>query len=163
MSTDLSQLNHLQSFLEGSIPAVRDLRFQLDRVSESEVIARAPLIENSNHMGTAFGGSLYSILVLTSYSWLYSKVTQAGLPCQIVIQTGHIDYLKPVNRTIESRCSGPEKKEWERFLSVFEKKGRARLSLTSQVIVESDVAATLSGTFVVFRKEEKHGSEEKEQ
>ncbi len=160
MESDLSQLNHLQNFLEDSIPAVRDLRFQLDKVSEAEVVARAPLIENSNHMGTAFGGSLYSILVLTSYSWLYSKVTQAGLSCQIVIQAGHMDYIKPVDRTIESQCLAPNESEWKHFLNTLEKKSRARLHLTSRVVSEEQVAATLLGTFVVFKKGENHGDKE---
>ena len=62
------QLQHLQDFLTEAIPSVKDLRFQLTEVSEACVKAQAPLIENSNHMGTAFGGSLYSILVLTCYS-----------------------------------------------------------------------------------------------
>lgn len=161
MIKDLSQLNHLQNFLEDSIPAVKGLRFQLDQVSDQEVVAKAPLIENSNHMGTAFGGSLYSILVLTSYSWLYSKVTRDGIPCQIVIQTGTIDYLRPVDRTIESRCRAPQSKEWTRFLSVFDKKGRARLQLTSEVMAADGVAAALTGTFVVFKKGENDGDDKK--
>ena len=158
MQADLSQRTHLQNFLEDSIPAVKELRFQLDQVNDCEVVAKAPLIENSNHMGTAFGGSLYSLLVLTSYSWLYSRVTKQGLPCRIVIQTGHIDYIQPVDRTIETRCQAPDENEWNRFLSVFEKKGRARLQLTSRVICDDDVAATLLGTFVVFKKGEENGN-----
>lgn len=152
-SKDLSQLNHLQGFLEASIPAVKDLRYQLEEVSDEKVAARAPLIENSNHMGTAFGGSLYSILVLTCYSWLYSKVTRSGLACRIVIQTGNINYLRPVDRTIESQCLAPNGAEWKKFLSVFEKKGRARLDLTSQVMVQGEPAAELVGTFVVFKQD----------
>ena len=152
--SDLTVKNNLQTFLEDAIPSVKDLRFQLNEVSESQVRAQAPLIANSNHMGTAFGGSLYSLLVLTCYSWLYSILNQRGLSCEIVIQTGSIQYIKPVTQTIETLCQKPENKKWDQFLSALEKRGKARLILSSFVFESDEAAVQLDGTFVVLLKKQ---------
>lgn len=155
----LSTQNNLQNFLENAIPAVQDLKFQLTLVTTKEVRAQAPLSENSNHMGTAFGGSLYSLLVLTAYSWLYSALNRQGFDCKIVIQTGEIQYLAPVAQTIETVCRKPQEPEWDSFLNTLSRKSRARINLKSFVNGEIDPQAVLLGAFVVFKNESQDNDE----
>lgn len=155
---DLSIKNNLQTFLEEAIPSVKSLRFQLNEVSMDKVRAQAPLIANSNHMGTAFGGSLYSLLVLTCYSWLYSTLNQLGHSFEIVIQTGVIDYKSPVSQSIETLCPKPDGVKWKSFLSQLEKKGKARIVLEAFVGSSQQPAAQIQGTFVVFKSREDMGS-----
>lgn len=153
MSTwELAKVNQMQNFLEGAIPPVKDLRFQIQSISSEEVVAKAPLIENSNHMGTAFGGSLYSILVLTSYTWLYAQLKELRPDVEIVIQSGGIRYTKPVQKTIQSRCVAPPPEFWQGFLQQLEKRGRARLTLTATVLDGEMACVALDGQFVAFRK-----------
>jgi thioesterase domain-containing protein len=149
---ELSKVNQMQNFLEGAIPPVKDLRFQIQSISSEEVVARAPLIENSNHMGTAFGGSLYSMLVLTSYTWLYAQLKDSHPDVEIVIQSGDIRYLKPVKKTIQTKCVAPPEESWQAFLQQLEKRGRARLTLTAAVLDGEMACVALDGQFVAFRK-----------
>ncbi len=39
---------------------------------DEPVVLRAPLAPNANHKGTAFGGSLYSLAVLTGWAWAHA-------------------------------------------------------------------------------------------
>jgi thioesterase domain-containing protein len=145
---NLSEVNWLQSFLENSIPPVKDLRFQLQSISGERVEARAPLIENSNHMGTGFGGSLYSVLVLTAYSFLYAQLKEQKIDAEIVIQTATVEYKKPVTQTIVATCLAPSEIDWQKFIHQLQRRGRARLKLTATIGDGEMSAVRLDGVFV---------------
>ena len=42
----------------------------VESADDSAVVLRAPLAPNANYKGTAFGGSLYSVAVLTGWAWV---------------------------------------------------------------------------------------------
>jgi len=143
-----------QNFLEEKIPLVSALKFELKKLDEFVSEGQLPLATNGNHRGSAFGGSLYTGLVLTCYSWLYGWLKAKGLDTSIVIQSANIEYLwEATDSLIRCQCKAPAGPQLKKFESWLQQKGKARLTLTSTILSQkSQTLATLSGQFVVFKK-----------
>jgi len=48
------------------------------RADDSGIILSAPLLPNANYKGTAFGGSLFSVAVLTGWAWVSRYLDTSG-------------------------------------------------------------------------------------
>lgn len=150
-------MNHqqFQQYLEGHISQTKGLGFQLTSLSETEATSEAPLQGNDNHRGSAFGGSLYNILVLTGYSWLYGGLLNADPNIGLLIQTGQIDYLREVHQNLLGRCQAPAPQLVSQFMKTLRNKGKARIELSSEILCREsgDVLARLQGQFVGVRSD----------
>ncbi|MNH43411.1 putative thioesterase (yiiD_Cterm) [compost metagenome] len=71
----------------------------------------------------------------------------------IVIQEGQISYPLPVTGAAVARCAAPDKKTWERFLTMYQRRGRARLTLETTVsnAGSDEPAVKFSGQYVLHR------------
>jgi thioesterase domain-containing protein len=108
----------------------------------------APLAPNTNHKSTAFGGSLYSIAVLSGWGLLHLKLADARLHKHIVIQESTIRYLHPVVHDLHAECR-LDAEAFSRFLLMLKKHGRARISLDAIVTDENLTAVEFTGRYVV--------------
>ncbi len=101
-----------------------------------------------------FGGSLYCGAVLVGWGWLHLRLRELGIDDgHIVIQEGQISYPLPVTGAAVARCPAPDEKTWERFLTMYQRRGRARLTLETVVSNEGsdEPAVTFSGQYVLHR------------
>lgn len=111
----------------------------------------APLAPNKNHEGTAFGGSVSSLALLSC--WSLVTITLEQIPGEfdyVVVQDSTMDYVTPISADFSSVAtfnSSPE-----RFLTTLKKHGRARIQLAADVICQDSVCATLSARFVAQLK-----------
>lgn len=64
----------LTSFLHEQIPLARALSIEIIKADDHEALVMGPLAPNRNHMGTAFGGSLSAVLILSCYTWLFHRL-----------------------------------------------------------------------------------------
>lgn len=145
-----AHLLELEVYLKEKIPMSAALGLKIVKADDNEVEVFAPLFPNRNHLGTAFGGSLNSILLLTCYSWLFRTLKQKGYDDHIVLKSSQIRYYHPVNRDIRAICRAPSQQELHKFMQAFEKKGRARIELTASVQLDTRVACELTGEFVTL-------------
>jgi thioesterase domain-containing protein len=141
-------MNDLENYLRQQIPLIESLGVKVVKCNNQLAELKAPLEPNRNHLGTVFGGSTYSVSVLACYSWLFQILKSRGLSSHVVIKSGHIKYLKPVNADFTSVCAAPEKEDYEKFILVLEKKKRSKITLRSQIRIHSLVAAEFEGEFV---------------
>ncbi|MDH0730519.1 YiiD C-terminal domain-containing protein [Pseudomonas sichuanensis] len=151
MSTD-SQ--YLQGVLHSDIPLTREMGMAVIDWHDHCLRLQLPLAPNVNHKSTMFGGSLYCGAVLVGWGWLHLRLRELGIDDgHIVIQEGQISYPLPVTGTAVARCPAPDEKAWERFLTMYQRRGRARLTLETVVSNEgSDEAAVrFSGQYVLHR------------
>lgn len=138
-----------RSYLYQQIPLARALEVQVVQLGPEQVELKAPLGPNSNHMGTAFGGSLGALLILGCYAWLFNRMSELGEHCHVVVHSAHTDYLKPVTGDILIRCERKADEAWKKSLELFQRRGIARLNLESQVVSPSgEVLCRLEGEFV---------------
>lgn len=151
MTTD-SQ--YLQTVLHSDIPLTREMGMTVIDWQGHCLRLQLPLAPNVNHKSTMFGGSLYCGAVLVGWGWLHLRLRELGIDDgHIVIQEGQISYPLPVTGTAVARCPAPDEKAWERFLTMYQRRGRARLTLDTVVSNEGsdEPAVRFSGQYVLHR------------
>lgn len=139
--------SELESFLYSSIPLCSALGLHVLCAKPEHIILSAPLEKNINHKMTAFGGSLHAVATLACWSLVHVNVK-----AEIVIASSEVDYLAPVTSDFTAECRMPEPAEWERFTKILQKKGRARIQLTSKIYQENKLCVDFRGVFVAFNK-----------
>ncbi|MBF8755336.1 YiiD C-terminal domain-containing protein [Pseudomonas guariconensis] len=151
MTTD-SQ--YLQSVLHSDIPLTREMGMAVIGWEDHCLRLQLPLAPNVNHKSTMFGGSLYCGAVLVGWGWLHLRLRELGIDDgHIVIQEGQISYPLPVTGTAVARCEAPDDKTWERFVAMYQRRGRARLTLDTVVcnVGNDEPAVKFSGQYVLHR------------
>ena len=138
----------LQKFLYDQIPLARAMGVKIIEASEEQATLEAPLDSNSNHLDTAFGGSLGTLLILSCYTWLYQRMTLAGLSCHVLISESQTKYLNPVSTDLRATCHAPDEESFKTFLNFFQRKGVGRLKLKAYITTPDGKACEFSGEFV---------------
>ncbi|KHA73790.1 thioesterase [Pseudomonas chlororaphis] len=151
MSTDS---RYLESVLHHDIPLTRDMALKVLDWHEQQLSLHLPLEPNVNHKSTMFGGSLYCGAVLAGWGWLHLRLKEEGITDgHIVIQEGQISYPLPVTGDAVAICPAPEAKAWKKFLAMYQRYGRARLTLQTRIVNAGSVedAVTFTGQYVLHR------------
>lgn len=144
-----NQLQALQESLYRDIPLTRHLKLSLNSYDAHCLKIRAPLTENSNHVGTAFAGSLNSVVTLAGWSMLWLTLKELHLDGQIVIQDSTCNYLGPVTKDFYACCYKPDSEHIRQFEKVLKKKGKARLELHAEIIEDGVIRVSFKGRYVV--------------
>ncbi len=86
----------LQRYLLKQIPISQGLGISVTEASLDEILITAPLAPNLNHHGTAFGGSVSAVAILSGWALVYARLEAEGQFPGVVIQYNEIRYLKPL-------------------------------------------------------------------
>ena len=143
----------VQQYLYDHIPLSRAMQVAVSSVQPDEVILSAPLAPNINHQETVFGGSASAVAILAAWSLLHVRLNIAGIKSQLVIQGNTMQYELPISGTFTARAYITEPAAWQRFVRTFERRGRARISVTSVLEYEGRQAGILQGEFVALAPE----------
>jgi thioesterase domain-containing protein len=141
----------LEHYLLEHIPITAALGIKVSFVSSEKIVLSAPFDKNINHKQTVFGGSLHAVATLACWGWLHLNLKER---VQIVIAHSEVDYLSPVNTDFEAECHRPDAIEWERFMTIFRRKGKARLTLKAKVVQDGRLCVDYTGTFVALKYSE---------
>jgi thioesterase domain-containing protein len=144
----------LEEVLHQDIPLTRDMGVKVISWQNHSLRLHLPLEPNINHKSTLFGGSLYCGAVLAGWGWLYLRLKEAGIDDgHIVIQEGQISYPLPVKTDGVAICDAPDDATWERFVKMYQRRGRARLSLATRIVAEGsgESAVEFVGQYVLHR------------
>lgn len=152
----MTQLSVFQKRIHEEIPLSRALGIELQSWDGSALMLSAPLAPNSNHQGTGFGGSVYSVAVTSAWGLTELALADLGLKGNVVVQSGNIDYLEPVVSDFYAICRLPGEEIPERFRKSLARHGKGRLDLTVEVFCgrpdtqpKTDPVAVFQGRFVV--------------
>jgi thioesterase domain-containing protein len=145
----MSLEQQIQDLLHSKIPITRALGVVVERYDGERLVLTAPLDKNVNHMGTAFGGSLNAVAVLSGYGLLWLELQDTS--CHIVIRRSSISYEQPVREQIRATCVRPEAEALAEFKRTFQQKGKARIALSATIESEGKTAVRFEGTFVAMR------------
>lgn len=138
----------LQRLLEREIPLARHIGIEVESADDEGVVLRAPLAPNTNHHGTAFGGSLFSLAVLSGWAWVTRYLAARDITAVAVVQESTIRYLAPARGALQARLSAPEDAAVEKFCRMLERAGRGRIRLHAEVHVARTAVARFDGHFV---------------
>jgi len=149
-----SDTEYLQAVLHHDIPLTRDMGLRVLDWREQQLSLQLPLDPNVNHKSTMFGGSLYCGAVLAGWGWLHLRLKEEGITDgHIVIHEGQIRYPLPVTGDATAICPPPDGAVWQKFVTMYRRYGRARLTLETRIINQGseDDAVTFTGQYVLHR------------
>jgi thioesterase domain-containing protein len=145
----MSTARQVEELFYEKIPITRALGVRVEEYDGRRLVLTAPLGENVNHLGTAFGGSLNALAVLSGYGllWLELRETES----HIVIRDSSIHYDRPVRGEIRAVCVRPVEEVLEAFKRQFRQRGKARIVLDATIEDGGITAVRFRGTFVAMR------------
>ena len=140
------RLRAAEKFLHEQIPITRAMGLRVVSNDANGFAGEAPVALNSNHLRTAFGGSINAVATLAAYGLLWLELDDPAV--HVVVAESSIRFLRPVRETIRAVCPRPAADEWQAFKTEFESAGKARIKLHVKVVEAGQTAAEFEGTFV---------------
>jgi thioesterase domain-containing protein len=137
----------LQRLMDGEISLARHIGVVVEAADDRSLVLRAPLQLNANHMGTAFGGSLYSLAALTGWAWATRYLAMRGIAADAVIQDSNMRFLLPVQSELRAHLTAPAEPDIDKFRRMLERAGRGRIQLHVELRDGMSVAARFEGSF----------------
>ncbi len=142
-------ISTLQEVLHSEMFVTKEIGISVDAYTGDSLTLHAPLESNLNHKCTAFGGSLYSVSVLSGWGLLYLLLNEHDLVGHIVIQESNTKFIKPVESDLSATCSFESIEQKDKFIKMFKRKGVARIQLESRITFDNDDHVVFKGSYVV--------------
>ncbi|MEO8683980.1 MAG: YiiD C-terminal domain-containing protein [Devosia sp.] len=142
----------LQAFLRDGIPLVHAMEISVVSVSLDSVVLNAPLAPNINQHHTLFGGSASAVAIVAAWSLLQVRMLAGGLEANLVIQRNAMEYLAPVTGAFTARSFFEPEADWNGFVRMFGRRGRARMAVGAVIEFEGIEAGRLRGEFVALAR-----------
>jgi thioesterase domain-containing protein len=139
--------DYLQARIASEFALARHLGVVVETADDDGVVLSAPLPANANGKGTAFGGSLFSVAVLTGWAWVARYLDAAGLAADAVIQESTIQYFAPVRGVLRARLRPPAAPQVEKFAKMLQRAGRGRIRLRVDIHQGAVLAARFEGVY----------------
>ncbi len=140
----------LEKVLLEEIPLTRAMGLKVLEASASKVVLSAPLEPNHNHKRTAFGGSLYSLAVLSGWGLLWLRLKEAGLEGHVVIVRSEAEYLRPVVQDFQATAEADEEAvAWA--VELFRRKGKARVVVATRIGPSAEPGLRFVGTYALLK------------
>ena len=113
----------------------------------------APLAVNMNDKGSAFGGSMTSLMTYAGWGLVTLQLHQAGLRADVFVADSTVRYKKPLYADRHAEAELAPEESWAPFLGTLVQRGRARIQLQARIAgPEGEVMADLSGRYVAIAK-----------
>ncbi|HVT35048.1 MAG TPA: YiiD C-terminal domain-containing protein [Nevskiaceae bacterium] len=139
----------LTAYLHQHIPLTRALGARVESCGHGSAVVSAPLEPNLNHRNTAFGGSLATLAILSGWVVLHVALREAGIDARLVVQKHECEFQQPVTAAFTARSTLPPR-DWEKFRAALQRRGRARISVVSELRSGDALVVQSTGTFVAL-------------
>ena len=135
-------IKELEKKLHKEIPLTNFMQLKVSNYDENELVTTAPLDVNINDKGTAFGGSLATICIISgwSLSWLISK--ELGFDSNNIV-------INPVTKDIICYTKKSSKEQIEILKEKLQTKKSASIKIYSKIIEDNKVCVEFEGYYVI--------------
>lgn len=140
----------LERYLHEHIPLSQAMGVSVVSIANDAVVLAAPLAPNINHRETVFGGSAAALATLAAWSLLHTRLEARGTPSRLVVQRCAMEYEQPIAADFTARATMQEHPDWPRFLRALERRGKARIAVSSLLECRGSVAGRFGGEFVAL-------------
>lgn len=150
----------VEKYLHHKIPISVRMGVRVRLATLERVDLWLPLQPNINHEETVFGGSAAAAATLAAWTLLHLRLAQTGSEAQLVVQRITMEYRKPIEGDFEATCTFSDAQAWGRFRRTLERRGKARLAMTAQLVLAAagpgashsgGLCAAFAGEFVALR------------
>ncbi|MGM0519862.1 MAG: YiiD C-terminal domain-containing protein [Campylobacterota bacterium] len=140
----------LQKKLYSEIPLTKLMKLHIKEYSDSSLITTAPLDININDKGTAFGGSLSTITIISAWSMCYLISKELGYDSKnIAIIKNNTSYKRPVTKDIYCITKKPSIKDINSLKAKLEDKKTASIKIESNIIENDEICVKFEGVYVI--------------
>lgn len=140
----------LEAYLHSNIPLSAAMGVQVKIATPQRVLLFAPLGPNINHHRTVFGGSGVVLATLSAWTLLHIRLVQDHRDAQLVIQRSAMEYERPISGDFEAQCGFTDERAWQKFRTMLDRRGRARMTLKAQLLHASNEMGSFVGDFVAM-------------
>ena len=133
-------------YLHREIPLTAAMSARVERSEPGEVEISAPLAPNKNLHGTAFAGSLATLGLISGWVALDRALHDADVKAHLVAQKNECIFHAPATQELRAVARIPAE-EWMHFLNALHSKGRARISVVTEIRAGATLAVTHTGTY----------------
>lgn len=145
-------LENLRAYCR-SMPPVAAIGIDVVGYDGERLRMRAPLAINVNDKGTAFGGSMTSLMTLAGWGLVTLRLQQAGRVADVFVADSTVHYRKPLYADLVADAMLAPGEDWDTFLATFLQRGRSRIELQVRIpLPEGGIAAELAGRYVAIAK-----------
>jgi thioesterase domain-containing protein len=141
----------LQTYLHTHIPLTAAMQVRAVSATPQAVVLSAPLQPNINVHHTVFGGSASTLAILSAWSLVHLKLSAiphwAG---DLVIRRSTMNYEQPLVGEFTAQALAPSDEDWQHFMLMVERKGRARITVVATVHSDGKTGGRLQGEFVAL-------------
>ncbi len=142
--------HELQQYLHEHIPLSKAMGIEVLAAIAAGVKLSAPLAPNINHRDTVFGGSAVALAILSAWSLLHIRLSEANISSRIVIQKSTMNYERPITEDFVASSSIPDAANWSKFINTLQRKHRARISVAAVLYCKGEKVAKFEGEFVAL-------------
>ncbi len=133
--------------LLGDIIPAKTLGIEVSRQWKNGIELSAPLEKNLNDKGTAFAGSIASMLTLAGWALITRALQRAGMAADVLAVKSEAEFTAPVTGRLTAACETTEA-ETARVLAELQARGRSRIQLCSEI----PGCARMTASFAVIRR-----------
>lgn len=134
-----NELAELEDYLHREIPLTRQMGVRAGKRG-NDLCLEAPVSKNSNHLGTAFGGSINAVATLAAYASLWLRRPRER-QTHVVVGQSRIEFHRPIYHVIRAVCQASS--------AIDGRKRRQRLQVKVYDGDNERVAASFEGEFVL--------------
>jgi len=143
-------IKEIQNKIHTQIPMTKLMQVELKTLDDIKLITTAPLNININDKGTAFGGSLNTLTIISSWCMAYYISKKFNInDSSIVISKNETKFLRPVTKDIICNTFVPQKDELSQLKLSLDKKSRGSIIINAQIVEDEKVCVNFKGTYII--------------
>lgn len=140
----------LQAYLHEHIPLSAAMQVDVRVAAPEQIVLGAPLAPNINHRDTVFGGSASALAILSAWSLLHVRLTADGYETRLVIQRNTMSYEQAILGNFTAHALAPTAEAWGTFTRMLQRKGKARIAISSTLHCDGQTVGRFEGEFVAL-------------
>lgn len=143
-------LKKLKEKLYNEIPLTKYMQIIPESIDEEFLITTAPIEPNINDKGTAFAGSLSTLVTISAWCTCFLESSKLGNEkAMIAVIKSDTSYKAPVTKNLFCKTTLATKEQIETLIKKLEAKGSASLRIKSQIIEDEKVCVDYEGVYVI--------------
>lgn len=143
-------LDELEKKLYSEIPLTKYMQLKVKTLDDNYLITTAPLKPNINDKGTAFAGSLSTLVTISAWSMCYLKVKELGYEeAMIAVIKSDTSYRAPVTEELLCKTTLPSQKEIQLLKKKLEEKKSGSIKIESKIFQGDILCVEFKGVYVV--------------
>lgn len=135
------------------LPPLAAIQARVAAYDGHRLVLEAPLAANVNDKGSAFGGSMSSLMTYAGWGLVTLQLHRAGRRADVFVADSSVRYLRPLYAGLRAEATLAPGQSWDTFLATLAQRGRARIHIQARMILpEGEVMADLAGRYVAIAK-----------